>query len=194
MPTQIFDWGKNQANVSKLFAEIGAQLKQIASPVALTDDTSRETFEILDHSEVENAIETVDREDFPIDNRFGSNPIDVEHEFSKTVTNQITIEQSKKIKAGLGLDLMKVLSAELSSVLSRKLGCFHGESITRKYSLRFSVKPGDRIIYSVIWKRHAQSGTYLIKTNGGVFAMPFQAHFGLTYEIQTDRDERESST
>lgn len=183
MPTQLVDWGKNRDNVTSFFDNLSGLLDIAPTrPVQASQEVSP-SFEILGESNVREYTEIVDTEKLPLDNRYGSDVLVIEHEFSKTVTSDISVETTQQIEGQVGLEFLNLLKAEVAALLSRKIGFNSGESTTRRCTLRFSVKPGDFVIYTIVWKRKVRSGAYTISVGNRSVVLPFDARFGLEYEV-----------
>lgn len=183
-PTQIVDWGKNKDNVYSFFDHLSVLLNEAPSPpVPTSPPEASPSFEILQEFDVREYTEIVGTEELPLDNRYGSDNLTVEHEFSKTVTSEISVEITQQLQGKIGLDLLKLLKVEVAALLSRQIGYNNGEPTTRRYTSRFNVKRGDLVIYTIVWKRKIHSGKYEILAGNQSVVLPFNARFGLEYEV-----------
>lgn len=181
--TTMVDWGKNKDNVTKFFDSLSALLIEASSPSVPTSSEVSPSFEILQEFDVQEDTEIVGTEELPLDNQNGSDDLTVEHEFSKTTSSEISVEITQQLQGKIGLDLLKLLKVEVAALLSRQVGYNNGESTTRRYTSRFSVKPGDFVIYTVVWKRKIRSGKYEILAGNQRVVVPFKACFGLEYLV-----------
>lgn len=184
VPTQSIAWGKNEHNVNHFFDRLSVLLNQPATPPVSTSPEPAPAFKILEESDVREHTEIVGTEELPLDNRRGSDVLTVEHEFSKTVTNEISVEIERQGQVGIKLDLLGLLKVEVAALLSRQLGYKNGESTTRRHTSRFTVSPGDSVIYEIVWKRKTRTGKYEILAGNQRVTVPFNARFGLQYEVK----------
>ncbi|WP_292870774.1 hypothetical protein [Nostoc sp. LPT] len=145
----------------------------------------KKQFQLIQNTQLKEHIEIISIEKFPLDNKFGSEILSVEHEFSKTVNNEVTLEATQEIKGMGGLELFEVIKAEISRTSSQKHELSTGESVTRRFKLTFSVKPGDFVTYKVIWKRRVISGEYHVMVNQSTLIVPYSLQLGLEYEVST---------
>jgi hypothetical protein len=179
----LLDFGKNKENITIFFDNLSALLIEISGTLPSTPSQSSCLFEIMQAVDVQEHAETIDIEEFPLDNRYGSDDLTVEHEFSKTVTNEISIEEKGQLQGRIGLDLLGILEGELIKLLSRQIGYTNGESTTRRYTARLSVKKGDFVVYTVVWRRKIRHGKYEVLVGKQRVVFPFRACFGLEYEV-----------
>lgn len=198
VPTTIVDWGKNKENVARFWAELYSLLMERQEPLlfhdsgsskliqnALTPSTSISTisYKILREFDIEEDIEVLSVEELPLDNRFGSNVLTLEQEFSKNAINEISFESIKEEQEKLNADIFKILQAELTLNLSKKVGYKHGESITCRYTTTINVNTGDYIIYKITWKRKVRRSKYEIIFDNQHYIIPSVARYGVEYEI-----------
>lgn len=127
-------------------------------------------------------------EQFPLDNRGGSDVFACEHEIARTVTNNLELNGSASTNLEVGGALLRILHAKAAASLSAQLGVNFGESVTRRQTLRFSVRPGQRAVYTVVWKQSKRDGELNAVYQGRPLRMPFSAYFGLSYEVQSVSD------
>jgi hypothetical protein len=193
---QIVDYGRNQRNVEQFFNTLNHLLGEVSvsHPVPAipsaphAQPVSRApSLQILQERDVKELTKIVGVEELPLDNRFGSDELTVEHEFSKTVRNEVVIETGSGIQGKIGFDLFSILKNEISASLSKKTGQTFEETISRRCTLTFTVKPGDSVTYKVIWKQKYLSGKYEVAINTQPLLVPFNAGFGLEYEVSTDK-------
>lgn len=154
-----------------------------ARPQSDVNANSKPT-ETIQEQNFENTIETYAEEEFPIDNRFGGESLSVEHEVSKTASNDLTINLQKEKNLGLGVDVSFV-KAQIAANISKQVGHTIGESVTRKQRFTFTVKPGEMTIYKIIWKRKVRSGEYLVSINHSWIPIAYRVEYDLVYEIKT---------
>lgn len=188
--SQFFDYGKNKENIEKFFTNLRMLLN--SSPVRnfsannapAPPPVQNSSVELLDKHNVREETRIVGTEEMPLDNRQGSHDLTIEHEFSKMVSNQLSVKTSGEINLKVGFDLL-ALKNEILAKLSREIGNNLEETVTRRCKLTFVVKPKDFIIYKIIWKQKRFIGDYEIMFNNQRQLIPFEASFGLEYEISS---------
>jgi hypothetical protein len=199
---QLVDYGRNQKNVEMFFNTLNNLLGEVSisrqvpaipstpsSPSAPPAQpvSQSPSVQILQEHDVKELTKIVGVEELPLDNRFGSDELTVEHEFSKTVRNEVVIETVRELQGKVGFDLFSILKNEICAKLSKQMGQTFEESISRRCTLTFTVRPGDFVTYKVIWKQKYLSGKYEVAINTQPLLVPFNAGFGLEYEISTDK-------
>jgi len=109
----------------------------------------------------------------------------VEYEITKTVTNEISLDIKTEGNAGIDVSLIYSIKAKIGANVSKQTGHVIGETITRRQTFKFSVKPGSFVIYGVLWKRNVRIGEYEISLNGSPTPIEYRAYFDLSYEIKS---------
>jgi hypothetical protein len=185
VPTTLYDYGKNKENIESLFRTLDTLIGSVALNISKLPTPSQKQIQLIQDTKLRERIEIISVEDIPLDNRFGSNELSVEHEFLKTVSNEVTLENSQEIGGTGSLDLFNLVKAEISRTSSQKYGLSMGETVTRRFNLTFSVKSGDFVVYKVIWKRRVIDGEYHIMFNQNHLVVPYSLQSGLEYEVST---------
>jgi|GEM_PF-3137608 len=203
IPGVIVDFhGKNKKNVNKFWRNLYPLLTEEQSTMPLKDFPSfasksnismptnsvlSKHYKIFRELDIEEDAEILSVDELPLDNRFGSNDLTLEQEFSKTITNEIFLESTQEEKGKLTVDIFKLIQAELTLDLSKKVGHKHGESTTCRYTTTISVKKGDFIIYKITWKRKIRRSKYEIQIDNQLYVIPSVARYGVEYEITSSR-------
>ncbi|MFK0730372.1 MAG: hypothetical protein ACFKPT_23860 [Gloeotrichia echinulata GP01] len=183
--TTLLDYGKNKENLEKLFKTLDTLLGTGNTDISAFSTNLKKQFQLIQNTQKEEHTEIISIEDIPLDNRFGSEILSVEHEFSKTVNNEVTLAATQEIKGMGSLELFKLIKAEISRTSSQKHELSTGESVTRRFKLIFSVKPGDFVTYKVLWKRRVISGEYHVMVNQSTLIVPYSLQLDLEYEVST---------
>lgn len=131
-----------------------------------------------------NEMDTYSEDEFPIDNRFGSEILTIEHEVSKTASNELIVDSKTDKGGGFGADI-SFFKAQIAANLSKQIGHTIGETITRKQKFTFTVKPGETALYKVIWKRKIRSGEYLVSVNDKAIPIAYRVEYDLVCEVKT---------
>lgn len=120
-----------------------------------------------------------------MDNRFGNQPFVSEHEFLRSAKVSMVMQLGNHLGSDAGAALLPVLKAELRSRLARKLGVKMGAQVSRHVRLRFTVEPGKRVLYRVIWKQSAQRGVFDVGVGRHLYQVPYMVTFGLAHVVQS---------
>jgi hypothetical protein len=156
----------------------------VVNPV-LEKDTP-ETVRIIQDENYSESTEIVGFEDFPLDNSKGGDVLIIESEVSKTVTNEISVGTEQDFGALLGADLFTFIKTEISTRISRQVGQKAGEITTHRKTVRFSVNPGHKVTYTVLWKRKVRKGQYIVMgANEKAVSIPYQIHYDLSLEVKS---------
>ncbi len=131
-----------------------------------------------------NDTDIYSEDEFPIDNRFGSEALTVEHEVSKTASNELVIDSKADKSGSFGADV-SFFKAQIAASISKQIGHTIGESITRKQRFTFTVKPGQISIYKIVWKRKVRSGEYLISVNNKLIPIAYRVEYDLVCEVRS---------
>jgi len=133
------------------------------------------------------------RQQFPLNNRFGSNDLAVKQEVSCTVSETITLTTQEEVHASLKATVVSLLESQITAQLSKTTGEEIGKSITRTQTIELAVKAGDAVIYTIIWKVRARVGTFAVTIDDLQTTVSYEAKFGLSFEIVSSPFEAEPS-
>jgi hypothetical protein len=185
---QFVDYGKNRENLERLFNVLDILVRSVSGNCDKSEvlANSRNKVQLIRDIRLGEYAEIIATEEIPLDNRFGSQELSVGHEFSKTVCNEVTLETNQGTGGKGNLDLFHLIKAEISRTSSQKQGLSVGESLTRRFNLTFSVKPGDFVIYKIIWKRRVINAEYHVMYNHDALIVPYNLQVGLEYEVSTE--------
>lgn len=161
-------------------------IQNISIPI---ESTLSEPFKILREFDVEEDTEILSVDELPLDNRFGSQVLILEQEFSKSANNEISFESTQEQQGKVTADFLRILKAELTLDLSKNIGYKYGESTTCRYITKISVNTGDFIIYTIIWKRKIRRSNYEIQIENQRYIISVVARYGVDYEITSKRKE-----
>lgn len=182
-------WGKltfiTLTQNGKILAQYGDSISENIASIPLQEIEQTHSFSIQEESNVQEYTELIATDEFPLDNRFGNDTLTVEHEVSKTVSNQIVVETSNSKGGEITASLLTAIQAKISVSLSEKVGQTFGGSITRRHTLRFSVKPGDYVLYAVVWRRKVRKGRCIVSSGNDFAVVPYLAYFDLSCEIKS---------
>jgi hypothetical protein len=140
-----------------------------------------------------NDLAEIDREEFPLDNTSGSNMLTVQQEITRSLTSSIEVDKGAELNARLGAKLLSMIDAEIGGKLSANVSETIGQTTSRRQQLEFQVKPGDYVVYTVIWKKRVRKGRYRVTVNGVPHDMPYQASFGLSFEVNSRVGKRDTA-
>ena len=124
-------------------------------------------------------------EEFPLDNSSGSDTLSVEYEVSKSLSTSLSITEKKQVEAQLKGTLLAVVESQLAAHLSRVTAHTIGETSTRRQQLKFSVKPGEAVVYTVTWKATARTGACYFLIDRRSLRVPYSVSYGLSFEISS---------
>lgn len=122
-------------------------------------------------------------EEYPFDNRFGSESITVDQEVSRTITSALTIEEAHTSKNEISAAVATVLKGQLANELSLKHNIVVGQALARRHTFHFSVSAGKAVLYLITWKHRVRSGSCSIEVSGRQYWIPYEVCFDLSYEI-----------
>jgi hypothetical protein len=159
----------------------------LASPSSPDSDVANPVLgdELVGEDNVHENTEVIATEEYPLDNRAGAEPVTIEHEISRTVSNELSIGNATQKDSGISLELLNLIKGDLSAKLIKQTGQTLGETVTRRHSIRFSAGPHQAVTYVVVWKRRIRTGNYLVLSNGTYTTLPYTAYFDLTFEVQS---------
>ena len=129
--------------------------------------------------------EVVGREEYPLDNRFGSSAFSTDRQVSKETTNELSIDVTADVKGTLNAQIMTVIKAEVAAQFTRQTGHTVGEKVTESQTLHFTVAANQSVLYQVVWKRKVRTGEHLYMANGAPVTIPYRADYGLSCEVRT---------
>lgn len=141
--------------------------------------------QIIREENIQETVQIVDIEEFPLDNSAGTDALTVEHEVSKTVSNELSITTSTTVSGTLEADLLTILKLEVSASLSKQLGQNIGETITRRQTLHFTVQPHYSVTYAVVWKRKTRTADCLVFVNSKLDRISYKVNYDLSYEVKS---------
>jgi hypothetical protein len=164
----------SERTIAKVEVPNGLSLDQANDIIALR---------LLDDNVTSDQLEEIDREDFPLDNRFGSNDLSVEQEISRSVNSTVSVTNRAQIEAQLKADVFSVIQAQLTSHLERAISQTMGETITRRQKVAFSVKAGQSVLYTILWKARRRTGKCLLSAGNEAYPLLYAVRYGLSFEI-----------
>ena len=134
---------------------------------------------------VHESEEIVGADEYPLDNRFGDQPITTVHQVSRESTNELSVDTSSKLDGKVGLTVLSAIKAEIEAQLSQQTGHKIGEKVTESQTLTFSVGAKSSVVYQVVWKRKVRSGERLYLAGGKSVTVPYRVNYGLSCEVRT---------
>lgn len=150
-----------------------------------TDRSDRDDIYILNERKAVESSVIIGIEEVPLDNRFGSNVIVSEHEFSRKATRSLTIERSKGGDFGIKSNLLAVLGTEVKASLAQHIGIDLQSEEFRRVTIRFEAAPGKLVLYRVIWKQIQRSGEAELVIRGEQMRVPYTALYGLSHSVES---------
>jgi hypothetical protein len=142
---------------------------------------------LLKDKDCTDSVSTFDSEEYLLDNRHGSESMTVEQEISKTTTNNLTIEEGALNKLDMTAGITSVIKGQIAKDLSEQIGVVVGQTVSKRHTFRFSVSPGDAVIYTIVWKNRVRNGTYNFLINQENVTFPYQVQYDLLYGISSKR-------
>jgi hypothetical protein len=140
---------------------------------------------LFEEIEFRDSVSTLNSEEYVLDNRHGSESMEVEQEISKTITSSLTIEESNLAQLAITAGITGVIQGQITKDLSKRLGVAIGESLSKRHTFRFSVRPGDAVVYTILWKSRVRTGAYNFLIDGERRTLPYQVQYDLLYEIDS---------
>ncbi len=129
--------------------------------------------------------EIIRTDEFRVDNSKGTALLPVERELSMTVTNQVTItipgEFHDQARIPVG-----VVTAEIAIKITQETGQQFNQNVTVRNNQTFPVESGTAVTFRIKWKRHVRNGRHIILIDNQEVTLPYEAHYGLTYDIETE--------
>ena len=124
-------------------------------------------------------------EDVPLDNRFGNKTLVSEHEFIRTATIGLTMEQEHDSVTTIKSDLWSLLEAVAQEKIRKSQKIELGSQISRRVKVIFSTEPGKLVHYKVIWKQDSRRGVFDVKIDDQIYSIPYVVTFGLSHAIES---------
>lgn len=124
-------------------------------------------------------------EDYPLDNSFGSEPLQTDRQISKECTNDLSTLVDEQESHKLGVTLFSALKADVATRVSKQIGSKVGEKVTESQTLHLSVGVKSAVLYQVIWKRKVRTGEHLYMANGSPVTVPYRVNYGLSCEVHS---------
>lgn len=141
--------------------------------------------QVVNENNVQETMHIVDTEDFPLDNSAGMDVLQIDHEISKTVSNELTINTGSNFGGTLDIGLLNAIKAEISANLQKSLGQKISEVITRRQTLHFTVPAKSSVTYIIIWKRKSRSAECTVFAKNKLYQLNYKANYDLTYEVKS---------
>jgi hypothetical protein len=129
--------------------------------------------------------EVIRTDEFRVDNSKGTSLLPVERELSMIVTNHVTLtipsefDDQARIPVG-------VVSAEIAAKVTQETGHQFNQNVTVRDKQTFPVEPGTAVTFRIKWKRQVRDGRHIVLVNSREVTIPYEAHYGLTYDIETE--------
>ena len=133
------------------------------------------------------SIEIIDIDEFPMDNRHGTDVVVIQREISKTVINEVELQTTAEVSGEITADILTAVALKIAGKLSKQTKHTFGETVTLRDTLTFTVQPGKFVIYTIVWKRKVQKGEYAVAINQLSKSLPYSAYFDLSYDIKSKK-------
>jgi hypothetical protein len=146
---------------------------------------SLQKLQFVQEQNVSETEEIVAVDDFPLDNRFGTNPVMTERQVSRELMNELTVQDSNQISRSLGIELFQALKGQIAEQVSRQTGSRIGEKVSETQSLKFTVDANRSVLYQVVWKRKVRRGEQVYQSAGGQVIVPYRLEYGLSCHVRT---------
>ena len=172
----LVKYGSDRA-IAKLEAKTGTSSDHASNIVALR---------LLDDVSTSDQVEEVGRDEFPLDNSFGSEALSVEQEISRTISSNLSITNRSQIEAQLKAGIFSVVEVQLSSHLESVTNHTIAETLTRRQKVAFSVKAGQSVLYTILWKARRRSGNCTLSADGKLYQLHYAVRYGLSFEINSN--------
>jgi hypothetical protein len=102
-----------------------------------------------------------------------------------TVTNQVTLTIPSELDDQARIPV-GVVSAEIAAKVTQETGHQFNQNVTVRDKQTFPVAPGTAVTFRVKWKRHVRSGRHTVLVDNREVTIPYEAVFGLMYDIETE--------
>lgn len=143
------------------------------------------TVQFIKELSVRETEEVVATERYPLDNRFGDQPLTAERQISREYTNELTLDTGTQLGGRVGVDILSAIKAEIEAHISQQTGSKIGEKVTESQTIRLSVGPRSSVLYEVVWKRKVRVGERLYISDGNPITVPYRVEHGLAFEVRT---------
>jgi hypothetical protein len=147
--------------------------------------SSTPAYQVVRDEDLGEHDEVIRTEEFRIDNTKGTALLPAERELSMTVTNQITLTMPGELDARASIPVALV-AAEIAAKISQQTGHQFDQSVTVRDKQAFPVEPGTAVTFRIKWKHHVRNGKHIALIDNREVTIPYEAHFGLTYDIETE--------
>lgn len=148
------------------------------------DSNSHQSVNLLSELDVNEYNSVYHVEEYPMDNTKGTEVLSSEIELSKRLEVELTVGWDSQTTLGTNASVLSIVRAELSKKLSESTGLNVGQSISRRQSIKLSVKPGRSVTHKVTWKRHIRAGKYVVAIGEQKIGIPYAMQGDLTYEVE----------
>lgn len=159
--------------------------KSIKKSPSVASSREADSINFLDEKVYEENDTIIGTEEIPLDNRFGSSTLVSEHEFTRTATTHLKIEQDKNIEGRFKVGLWSVLEAEVRNNLAKAIGMELGDQVSRRVTIKFEAAPGKLVRYKVLWKQNTRRGIFSISVGTQTVQLPYSVTFGLYHSIES---------
>ena len=122
--------------------------------------------------------EVISIREYPLDNRFGDQVLNVECEISHESSHELTINEGREISGGLAME------TEIKLRFFKEKGIKIGDKVAVRDKQAFAVGPRKSVLYKIVWKRKVRSGNRRYLLGGNPLTIPYRIHYGLAYEIK----------
>jgi hypothetical protein len=161
----------------KAIQHMQSRLPPVAAPAKIT------RLELRDDIVEATNTEEFAREEYPLDNSFGSETLSTTQEITRSLTTELIVGEVVELTAKVGAKVLSIIEAEIGSKISSSVSEKIGETITRRHQIVCQVKPQSKVVYTVIWKKRVRLGPYTVHVDDASYCVNYQASFGLTFEI-----------
>lgn len=174
-------WSLSQMTIPLYLHRTGVSNNSASNIQSSTEPAVR----LLGEDNVVYTTTIIDVEEYPLDNRLGTDNLSVELEISKTVSNEVSLESNVDVGATFNVNILSMLQAEISTNISKKYGHTVGQIVSRRQMLQFTVKAGSFVTYIITWRRKVRTGNYIVSIGNQSFSVPYRIYYDLSYEIST---------
>lgn len=143
------------------------------------------SIQTLGHTLVDEKNLVLATEEIPLDNRFGSKPLESEHEFAHTATISLQIGRTGKTSVGFKSSLLKALESRTEGEINKSLGIEVGSRISRRVRLKFATDPGKCVRYRVVWSQQSRRGVFDVQIGKRIVGIPYMVAYGLSHAVES---------
>lgn len=147
------------------------------------------SIEVVNHTILEEEPVVLATEEVPLDNRFGNKLLYSEHEFARTASVSLRVEQGRKNSASMRSTLWKLLESQTEGAISNTLDAKVGSQISRRVRLKFSTDPGCLVRYQVVWQQTARRGVLTLAVGSRLVEVPYMVSYGLFHSVRSTPGE-----